>query len=377
VVSGFVSAPDGRHHGAHGAAAGRELGSTTTADFLDFSQNINPLGPPEGALRAAADALRSETGRYPDPDYPVLREALAGYLGVPGRDSLLPTNGGAEALFLAARVAADAAPEGRRGALVLEPTFSEYAAAARAAGFEPVRRVARRAENGFRFEPGTLDDLGGIGLVFLCNPNNPTGDALNREEVMEIADRVLAAGATLVVDEAFADFVPEVSVAADASRSGTRLLVARSFTKFFAVPGLRLGCLVSGDSARARAYQPSWSVNAVAAGAGTAAAGDSAFVRRTLSEVARLRAGLAEGLSRLPGLVVYPGAANYLLVRGPEGLVEALAYRGVLVRGCAPFWGLGPGYLRVAVRGEGENGRLLAALAEALAALGETAGVGS
>lgn len=360
MVSGYASAPDGRHHGAHGAVVGRELPEPPSG-FLDFSQNINPLGPPKGALRAAEAALRSRADRYPDADYGELRQALADYLGVPAA-GVLPTNGGAEALFLAARVAADLAPDYRRKALVLEPTFSEYAAAARAAGFEPERRVARREADGFRLDPRALDDLDGVGLVFLCNPNNPTGDPLSRESVLEIAASVFATGAVLVVDEAFADFAPGLSVAG-AVRGHDRLLVARSFTKFFAVPGLRLGCLVTPDVPHARAYQPSWPVNVAAEAAGISAARNAAFAEETLRTVSRLRGELVAGLSRLPGLTVYRGAANYLLVRGPEGLVESLARRGVLVRGCSPFMGLGCEHFRLAVRGEEENRLLLAELA--------------
>jgi threonine-phosphate decarboxylase len=344
--------------------------------FLDYSQNVNPLGPPEGSVAAAERALREEAGRYPDGDYPALRAALARYLGVRA-GTVLPTNGGAEALFLAARVAADLAPAGSRGAIVLEPTFSEYAAAARAAGFEPVRPVSRHPETtGFRLSEDALADLDGIGLVFLCNPNNPTGDLLGRSDVLRVSESVLGSGAVLVVDEAFIDFVPDASVAEAVGEAGERLLVARSFTKFFAMPGLRLGCLVSGSTERARAYQPSWPVNAVAAAAGLHAAGDAAFAERTVAEVSRLRAGLERSLGRLPGLTVYPGTANFLLLRGPLGLVEALARRGILVRGCAPFPGLGPEYLRVAVRSEAENVRLVGDIVVALEALGEAGGVG-
>jgi threonine-phosphate decarboxylase len=347
--------------------AGQEV-TPPAGGFLDYSQNINPLGPPEGALEAAERALREEAGRYPDGDYPALREALAGYLGVHA-STVLPTNGGAEALFLAARVALDLAPRGSRRALIPEPTFSEYAAAARAAGFEPVRRVVRNLETGFRLSGDALADLRGIGLVFLCNPNNPSGDLLGRGEVLRMTRRVLDAGAVLVVDEAFVDFAPGASVADAAGELGGRLLVARSLTKFFAVPGLRLGCLVSGDMERARAYQPSWPVNAAAAAAGLHAARDAAFAERTVAEVSRLREGLAGALGRLPSLTFYPGAANFLLLHGPLGLVEALAHRGVLVRGCAPFPGLGPEYLRVAVRTEAENQLLVEAIAGALEAL--------
>ena len=356
MVRGWATHPGGRHHGAHGGVVSRSLG-VSEGDLLDFSQNVNPLGAPARALEAARRALEEEAGRYPDLGYPRLRAALAAYLDVPP-ENLVPTNGGAEALFLAARVA------GAGGeALILEPTFSEYASAARAAGLEPVRRVARRPEDGFRLDGGALDDLRGVSLVFLCNPNNPTGDALTRPEILELANRVRESGATLVVDEAFADFAPEVGVTSEA---GEGLFVVRSLTKFFAIPGLRLGCLVCPEPDRACELQPSWSVNAVAAAAGIAAVGDRTFVDDSLATVTRLRGELSEALEAVPGLSPFPSAANFLLVRGPSGLPERLARRGVLVRGCGPFPGLGPGYFRVAVRSAAENMRLLAAIREEL-----------
>ena len=356
MVSGWAEQPGGRHHGAHGEMVSRALGFEA-AELLDFSQNINPLGTPPAALEAAERALYTESDGYPDLHYTGLREALAAYLGTSPK-LVVPTNGGAEALFLAAR----AADPG--GALVLEPTFSEYAAAARAAGLGVVRRVARqREEGGFRLDRAALGDLDGVSVVFLCNPNNPTGEALSRGEVLEVAGLVREAGAALVVDEAFADFVPQVSVAGEV---GEGLSVARSFTKFFAIPGLRLGCLVHHDAPRVRALQPSWPVNAVAAAAGIAAAGDAGFAEASVAEVARLRAELYEALGALSGLEPFPATANFLLVRGPEGLPERLARRGVLVRGCEPFAGLGADYFRVAVRREDENARLISALKEKL-----------
>jgi threonine-phosphate decarboxylase len=356
VVRGWAQHPGDRHHGAHGGLVSRSL-DVKVGDLLDFSQNINPLGAPRDALSAARWAIEEESGRYPDLEYTELRGALADYLGVPV-ERIVPTNGGAEALFLAARAA-----EKEGGALVLEPTFSEYAAAARASGMAPVRRVARRREKGFGWDPDSLGDLEGISVVFLCNPNNPTGDALDKGEVLEAAARVKEAGAVLIVDEAFADFVPEISVAAMVDE---KLWVARSFTKFFAIPGLRLGCLLCDDAERVQALQPSWPVNAVAAAAGISAARDPEFTDAAVAEVARLRQRLFVALDALAELQPFPGAANFLLVHGPDGLTERLARRGVLVRGCGPFEGLGPEYFRVAVRDEASNGRLVAAIREEL-----------
>jgi threonine-phosphate decarboxylase len=351
LVRGWAASPGGRHHGAHYAEAARDLG-TLPDSFLDFSANINPLGPPEAALSAGEEALHGEAGRYPDLHYTELRAALAGYLGV-SVETVLPTNGGAEALFLAARAAANGS--GRK-ALILEPTFSEYATAARAAGFEIVRVVARRPEADFRLDFGVLEDLEDVGLIFLCNPNNPTGDAVQRREVLRLGEWIREAGAGLVVDEAFADFAPHLSVAPEVEEG---LYVARSFTKFFAIPGLRLGCLVTEDPERVRAFQPSWSVNAVAAAFGVAASRERVFAEATLAELALRRRELLSALDGLQGITAYPGAANFLLVRGPRRSAEELARRGVLVRGCEPFRGLGPGFFRVAVRGARENERLV------------------
>ncbi|MBA2345761.1 MAG: pyridoxal phosphate-dependent class II aminotransferase [Rubrobacter sp.] len=357
MAEGWADHPGGRHHGAHSGLASRSM--PTANRFLDFSQNVNPLGPPDGVLDAARNAVTDESGGYPDLGYPELRDALARYFGV-SAETVLPTNGGAEALFLAARAASE--NPGRK-AVVLEPTFSEYATAARTAGLEPVHRISRRPEDDFAFDVGVLEDLEDVAAVFLCNPNNPTGDALSRDEVMRVASTVRGAGATLILDEAFADFIPGVSVADGVEG---QLCVARSLTKFFAIPGLRLGCLISTRTELAQSFQPSWPVNAPAAAAGTAAARDFEFVERSIATVGRLREDLAQSLGALPGIKVFPGAANFLLVRGPERMPGKLARRGILVRGCEPFRGLGPEFFRVAVRGEEENGRLIEALREEL-----------
>lgn len=358
MAEGWTTGSGGRHHGAYVAVAARGLG-VAGESFLDFSQNINPLGPPREALEAAREAI-SASSVYPDAEYPDLRRALAGYLGVEA-DHVLPTNGGAEALFLAAL---GLAYSGKRRAIVLEPTFSEYAAAASAAGLEVVHRSAwREGAAGFALDWGALRDLSARDAVFLCNPNNPTGTVLQCEEALEIAGLARHAGAALVLDEAFADFAPEVSLVGEA---GDGLLVARSFTKFFAIPALRLGCLVTPEAGGYGALQPSWPVNVAAEAAGVVAASDPAFTARSVQRVGELRSELQAGLHALPGLRVYEGAANFLLVRGPAGLPERLARRGVLVRGCEPFRGLGAEHFRVAVRDEADNQRLVEALQDAL-----------
>ena len=330
MVRGWAEHAGGRHHGAHGEAVARSL-EVPFGDFLDFSQNINPLGTPHAALEAARRALYEESGRYPDLEYRELREALAEYLGV-SPENVVPTNGGAEALFLAVGAA------GGGGALVLEPTFSEYAAAARASGMEVVRRVARRPEERFGLDHAALDDLGGISLVFLCNPNNPTGDSLGRQEVLEVADRARDAGAVLVVDEAFADFTPGISVGA---LVGEGLWVARSFTKFFAIPGLRLGCLVCDDAERVRMLQPSWPVNAVAAAAGIAAVRDGSFAEASVAEVARLRGDFFDALAELDGLQPFPVRRTSCSFAGRRGSPDGSRVGACSFGGAGRLWDWG------------------------------------
>ena len=356
MVEGWSEHAGDRHHGAHGEAVSRSL-QVRVEDLLDFSQNINPFGPPPEALEAARRALYEESVRYPDLKYTKLRGALAQYLDV-APENIVPTNGGAEALFLAAGAA------GAGGALVLEPTFSEYAAAARASGMEVVRRVVRRPEDGFRFDHAAVEDLGGISVVFLCNPNNPTGDSLDYGEVLEVADRVREAGAILVVDEAFADFMPGISVAAMVERRALGRAVfhqvLRDTGPAARLPRLRRSgarpeatTFVAGQRRRRRRRHRRRQGQQLRRSVGCRGRPSA---RRTLRRSGRSRTACS----------LSPARRTFFSCRGPEGLAGRLARRGVLVRGCGPFMGLGPGYFRVAVRGEAENARLISALREEL-----------
>ena len=142
--------------------------------------------------------------------------------------------------------------------------------------------------------------------------------------------------------------------------------MVRSFTKFFAIPGLRLGCVITPEARRLASFQPSWPVNAAAAAAGVASVSDAEFAGRSVRYVGELRRELGGDLAALPGLTVYESAANFLLLSGPEGIVERLARRGALVRGCEPFEGLGTRHIRVAVRKREDNRRLVQILREVL-----------
>ncbi|HLH26496.1 MAG TPA: histidinol-phosphate transaminase [Chloroflexota bacterium] len=324
---------------------------------LDFSVSSNPLGPASSVLAAARAA---PIGRYPEPDAATLRTALAAGLNV-APERLVVGNGSAELIWLLALAYIE---RGQR-ALVVGPTFAEYARAARLMGAR-VAEYRASAADGFRLDVAALCRVITATrprLTFLCNPNNPTGVYLGRADV----ERLLAVvPGLLVLDEAYAGFVPEPWDVRPLLTDG-RLVVLRSLTKDHALAGLRLGYALAAPAvARALQWaQPPWSVNAVAQAAGLAAlaAGDHVTRGRALAREAT--AYLAKGLRAL-GLEALPSAANFFLVAVPDGseVASALRAAGIYVRDCASF-GL-PGYLRLAARPLAECDALLAALERVL-----------
>ena len=333
-------------------------------EVLDFSANLNPLGMPEGVRRAAAEGVE-EAVHYPDPLCRALSAAIARRDGVaPGQ--VLCGNGAADLVF---RLAFS---EGPRRALVTAPTFSEYEAAVSAAGCTVVRHILDRARN-FDLTEAVLDELTPeLDLAFFCTPNNPTGRVIDRGLLEAILEKSRAAGVRLVVDECFLALSDggEAAGLAGYLEPYPNLLLLRAFTKSYAMPGLRLGYCLSADGALldriSRCAQP-WSVSAPAQAAGLVAAAEPSHPRLARALIARERSRLMRALEGL-GLEVIPSAANYLLFRAPgiTDLRERLLRRGVLIRSCADYPGLGEDDYRIAVRLQEENEQLIRAMKEAL-----------
>lgn len=351
-------------HGGDIFGAARNAGGTVE-EIYDFSANINPLGPPPAALRAIRENL-DLIRHYPDPRCSELRRALAGYLGV-APENMLPGNGASELIYLLARVV------GCRRVVVPAPTFIEYAEAVVSAGGD-VQEVSLKEEEGFALPAVRLKrKLQQADALFICNPNNPTGRVEKRAVVQSIIEDAAREGKPVVVDEAFMDFVPGGGqcTALPLLAEHPHLVILYSLTKFFAIPGLRLGVLV-GDAALVRAlekHKDPWSVNTLAQLAGTAALGDGAYMEETKQLVTREREFLRRAISLIPGLNAFPSDANFLLVKieaplTSTRLAEKTAARGVLVRDCSTFSGLGESYIRVAVRTRRENVVLLDTLRE-------------
>ena len=311
-------------------------------DWLDFSANLNPDGPPEWARRALAEGL-ARAQWYPDPQGRAARAGLAAHLRLP-EDCVLPTSGGIEAAALAARLPGPHA--------VAEPTFQEYA---RLLG--SCRAVARDALAEYVPLPGET--------LWLCNPNNPTGDALPRREVLSLLDRLEAAGGRLAVDEAFIRYCPEHSVA-DLVPERPALIVLGSLTKALAIPGARLGCLAAHPSVLAALSEglPPWRLNCLADAVAAALPGREDSFSRIAAVNARRREAFAQALEGI-GVKVYPSDASFLLCdfgRDMRPAIDKLRARRILVRPCGMFPGLTHGHVRLCVRREEENERLVEAL---------------
>ena len=279
-------------------------------------------------------------------------------------ESLLCGNGAADLIF---RLVLAAKP---RTALVTAPTFAEYATALETVGCT-VERHFLREENDFAVTEDILNAVHpGIEMVFLCQPNNPTGQLAQPALVEALLHKCEAVGARLVVDECFLDFLPEGDTlsAKRLLQTSKHLVILKAFTKLYGMAGVRLGyCLCTDEALLARmqaAGQP-WAVSSLAQAAGIAALDETEYVAQVRELIKTQRPILASGLRAL-GLRVIEGRANYLLFRAPEALGNALRQKGAVLRSCGNYPGLSACWYRTAVRTEQENRQLLALLAETL-----------
>jgi len=351
-------------HGGNIFAIARALGVPPDR-IIDFSASINPLGMAPGVRDALANSVGSLL-HYPDKGAVELKESLAAYHGV-GADRFAVANGSTELIHLMPRLVG-----GSRG-LIVAPAFAEYSLALERSGWQ-VDYFTLKSEDNFALSlPALQEKLAeGFDLLFLCNPGNPTGALLPKSDIAGVLELCRSRGTFLVLDEAFIDFCEEES-AKDlfgACRDG---VILRSMTKFFAIPGLRLGYAIGSAETIAdiAAQQDPWSVNTAAQVAGVASLSDADYCRRTRSYVAEERGRLAAGLAALAGVRVFPSRANYLLAQLGIGLQAAelrarLLQGGVLIRDCGNFEGLDGSFFRVAVKLGEENGRLLELLGKAV-----------
>jgi L-threonine-O-3-phosphate decarboxylase len=332
--------------------------------ILDFSASINPLGPPKSAIAAIKSQLKDLIA-YPDPNYHQLRASLSQLHPTLTADWILPGNGSAELLTWAGRELSEL-----EGTCLVTPAFSDYRRALKA--FDAKVREYPLTNFGFSIldlrlliqnPKSKIQNRWGL---LLNNPHNPTGQLFDRETILPLLEQF----ALVIVDEAFMDFLPpdQQQSLIPVVQDYQNLVILRSLTKFYSLPGLRLGyCVAHPDRlGRFSQWRDPWSVNTLAAAAATAVVQDTEFQQKTWNWLPVARSQLFQGLQSLPGLQPYKSAANFLLVRSEQPsshLQEKLLKQSrILIRDCLSFPELGDRYFRVAVRTEADNQRLLEGL---------------
>ncbi|MGI6434809.1 MAG: threonine-phosphate decarboxylase CobD [Syntrophomonadaceae bacterium] len=329
--------------------------------ILDFSANINPLGPSPKARQAIEENL-AQLIHYPEPTGDSCKFSLARHLGVDSQNLVLG-NGGSELIYLLGRMFY----KGRL--LLLAPCFSEYGE-----GLEDPQLVRIPLDADQQFElplRQIIDTMQAGDVIFIGNPNNPTGNCFNSRELLQLAACAQEIKATLVVDEAFLDFTGNPSLSLrHYVQDNPCLIVVGSLTKFFAIPGLRLGYAAAAADhiSRMEFLLPTWRINTLALAAGRASLEDRDYIEKTVAIVNQERQFLLEQLQALPYLKVFPGSSNFLLINAQaSGLTAAewqqrLGPQGILIRNCQNFANLSPYYFRIAVKRREQNLRLLEAL---------------
>lgn len=325
---------------------------------LDFSVSVNPLGMPETVRDALREALE-HCREYPDALQQELKRSVGGMLGTPG-EWLIFGNGASE-LFMA--IVHGLRP---RKILIPIPSFYGYEYAAAASGGSVIfHRLLE--EEGFACGERLLSLIGQKpDLVFLANPNNPTGKLMEDAYLERLLESCRENGVYVALDECFVEFCEGDHSALGRLAEFDNLVLVRAFTKIFAIPGVRLGYAVCADGAlreRVARHLPEWNLSVFAQRAGCACAGQKEFVQSTAARVREEREFLREGLERA-GIRVLSGEADFLFVHSEKPLYEPLLAQGVLIRDCGNFRGLGRGYYRIAVKNRAENEILIRKLRE-------------
>lgn len=329
--------------------------------MVDFSANINPLGIPQG-VQQAINAAIGQCVHYPDSQCRALTQALAGYLDIPPQ-WIIFGNGAADVIF---RFVYGQRP---KTALLLAPTFSEYEQALQQVDCR-IAYLPLQENQDFQLTETILPLLRQQQpeVLFLCNPNNPTGQVIESELLREIADICQQQQTILFLDECFNDFLEERQryTALPWLEQYDHLVILRAFTKFYALPGLRLGYGLSANPellAKIEDSGQSWSVSVLAQAAGIVCLQQEEYSRESRLLIRQQRKILREGLQRL-GYGLVTGEANYLFFKGESDLEQRLLSQGIMIRSCANYRQLGQGYYRIAVRLPEENRLLLKALAQ-------------
>ncbi|MCP4717742.1 MAG: threonine-phosphate decarboxylase [Deltaproteobacteria bacterium] len=346
-------------HGGNIYEIARQTGKKVDS-MIDFSASINPVGYSARVKKMFA-SVESLVVNYPDKQASDFTEALAAHHSLEP-DTVLPGNGSTEFIYLLPGILRP------KSVLIVAPAFTEYEHSyQRAKGV--VFYFQTDEKDGFEVQhKRLLDELKrGYSALYLCNPASPNGAVVSKEKMQEVIAFAAKKGTSVIVDETFMDYVEKYSIKALVKKYDN-LYVLRSMTKFFALPGLRAGCLISHSKniEKIRLRQAPWSINALAQRAGTESLKDVTYIQKSIDYMQDARAGLVADLKTTVSLKVYKGSANFLLIKlaetarmsAPE-LYGKLLERGLIVRTCEDFNGLDEQYFRVAVKKKNENKKLV------------------
>ncbi len=333
---------------------------TGTQDIIDFSANINPLGLPSGVKNAVKAAL-NECLSYPDPFCRELAAALALYEKT-DQENIYCANGTSEIIF---RLTLALKP---KKALILAPTFADYEKALRTVGCD-IEYYILTAENDFSLQQDYIGKIkSGMDMLWICNPNNPTGQGCKNSFLVKVLERCRQTKTVVLIDECFMDFVgqPEIYSVQSLIGSYNNLLVLKAFTKIYAMPGIRLGYVLTSNRRiieQLRLAGQDWSVSTLAQKAGISALNQKEYLQKTKILVKKEREYLIKELTVF-GFKVYGSLANYIFFEASRylDLDKMLLAKGILIRSCSNYAGLNSGYFRVAVRNHSDNQQLIAAL---------------
>ncbi len=331
---------------------------------IDFSANINPAGMPDKIRQLIVDNL-SCLEQYPDIDYIQLHQAIARHYNCP-QHYVLAGNGATELIFLWAHYAQP------KKALLVEPGFAEYRRALMRVGCE-ITNFLLSEDEGFQLTERLLTVLtANLDCLFLCTPNNPTGLLPDPHLLTQIIEQCRDLDIKLFIDESFLDFIPQYQSATHYLRQYSHLYVLRSLTKFYALPGLRLGYLISSDIRlleTIRDQREPWTINALAALAGKILFDDTDYRQMTYAWLKNEQTYLMTALQEFSELVCFPPAANYLFFKHCNkntDLQSLLMPYGILIRSCANYIGLDQRFYRIAIKSRKENQHLIQALKQVL-----------
>jgi threonine-phosphate decarboxylase len=346
-------------HGSNPQYLYEAMGLLLPEQFIDFSANINPLGPPP-ALKEKWPDFFQEINVYPDPFATQLRDRIS-KLEQTLSDSILIGNGGAELITLVARMLAG------KKVVIVEPTFSEYEKACRANKCEIVYH--QLIEPTFELNPDDLRKrLKEADALFLCNPNNPSGIHYPLSTIISIVEESEKQNCLVILDEAFYDFLIEYDSFIPYINKYSNLIIIRSLTKMFAIPGIRLGYLIAQPAfvSELSLLQSHWSINTIALLAGVLCLQNESFIKETQAYICEERKKLFTFFKQ--NEFIYSSSdVNFYLLQDPLlknqfALFEFLIHQGIIPRHTFNFPGLEGRWLRFAIKGSDENNHLLEVL---------------